>query len=200
MSDAPPRDVGPCQVRGTMVSSLIRWVSDTYGEPFHQDALSALSAEDQAIFQRQIGSSGWYPFEPWARLQEAWAAKALTSQGEDEETFYLRLLREGGGQILSKFYRFVLGLLPPTFTLQRVPMLFERNYSQGRVEILSNEPGRCRFSLEAPLSMYKRLKQVYPNGVAYLIELNGAKGVSFEVTRDEVGARCFLLEVLLSYH
>src|SRR5262245_25502105 len=124
----------PSQIRGAAVATTIDWIRQTYGDDLYQRAVARLSPEDRQGLERRILNRGWYPVLLWDRFLTACAAEVKRKTGEDQETFDIRNIREGGGRILQTVYKFVFSLFKTTTTLQRMAFIFSRIYDQGKAE------------------------------------------------------------------
>lgn len=189
----------PAQIRGAFFANIANWVKEAYGEDVYLRAVARLDKEDQALLQKKILTSGWYPVSFTERFANACRAEVLVSVGEDERTFNHRNIREAGGRIMQSLYKFVLSWLDIQFAIGKIPTLFSRIYDQGKAEVVSSSKGSCKVVFSGPPEMAESLKSFGPGSVDYIIELAGSKPKKVEISKLEENENGFLIEVYAEY-
>jgi hypothetical protein len=189
----------PAQIRGAFFANIANWVKEAYGEEVYLRAVARLDQEDQALLQKKILTSGWYPVSFTERFANACRAEVLVSVGEDEKTFNHRNIREAGGRIMQSLYKFVLSWLDIQFAIGKIPTLFSRIYDQGKAEVTTSTKGSCKVVFSGPPEMTESIKSFGPGSVDYIIELAGAKPKKVDISTFEKNENGFLIEVSAEY-
>jgi hypothetical protein len=198
MADLQTRSRAPVQIRGASIASIIRWYREAYGDATFARTVDRLPAADRPHLRKMLLSAGWCPLAVWDRFLAACRAEVKASFGESEETFDYRNIHEGGGRMLA-VYKLVLSWFKPTAALSRLPALISLIFDQGGVEILANEPGRCRFRCAGPEEMYAHINRYGIAGVVFLLELVGAKDIRAEILSNRVDQVSYEIDALLTY-
>jgi hypothetical protein len=186
-------------LRGPLMSTTIGWLRKEYGDPLFQRALSRLSPEEAAQLNRPILTLGWFPISLHQKMMDACYDELCTTSPIDRDAFDRRALIGGGGAILQSLYRFVLSLMQPHNTLGRLPGIYQRAYDTGKLEVIENRPGFAILRHSGPQDLYHHAKRVNQFGLPYLLELAGAKQVSFELRRDECSDTDYTFESVIQY-
>jgi hypothetical protein len=110
--------------------------------------------------------------------------------GETREIFDQRGIEEVGGSILNTVYRFIFSLLQPTSILNRISVLFKRNYSHGSVQVVENRPGHCVLLFETPKDMRSFIIRHNELGYSHVLRIAGAKNIIASNTHTETEDGC----------
>jgi hypothetical protein len=189
----------PPRIRGGIVSTSIHWVRDVYGEALLQRVLGRLTPEERTAFSGTILPISWYPLSSWMAFLDACRAEVREHFGEDGDIFDRRSLREPGGRFLQTIYRFVLSFVRPETTISKLPLIIDRTFDQGSTEVLQNRPGFCLIRFQGPASMYLHIKRFGVGSASFLLEYSGASDIQATLTRNELSAGNYVLEVSVSY-
>jgi hypothetical protein len=127
-------------------------------------------------------------------------SEALLRRGHNDLQFSMRNMREAGSAIVRGVYKFLLGLLSAESAVEKCVILYNRAYSEGRCEIVTNTKGSAtlRYCDASPV-FRTNLKHNFVTGVMFVLELNGAKGVDGRISRDEVVDGKLVFEVTVTY-
>jgi hypothetical protein len=191
---------GEPKIKGAVIKDPRDWMRTAYGAEAYQAALAKLSEADRAFVDGPILAGSWYPIEPWDRFQAAMRSEALIRRGHNDLQFSMRNMREAGSVIVRGVYKFLLGLLSAESAVDKCVILYNRAYSEGRCEMVSNEKGRAtlRYADASP-AFRTNLKHNFLSGVMFVLELNGAKGVDGRISRDEVVDGKLVFEISVTY-
>jgi hypothetical protein len=183
-------------IRGSVIGPAKEWMIKTYGRPLFDKALGTLPKDQQPIVRGELVSVGWYPLDVWASFLEAMRREVRQTTGESADTFDRRVIFEAGHATLTRIYRFVFGLFDPTTIIGKMTPIFQRAYTHGRFDLVTNEPQHCvlRFH-SAPISMATELRRLLPLVSEFMLHLAGQEivekkerfapvGDAFSVTLD----------------
>jgi hypothetical protein len=192
-----PRELS---VRGGVIKESRDLMRTAYGADAYRRALNTLSPEERAIIDGPILAASWYSLATWDRFQAAMRAEARTRAGETELEFDMRNLRESGPQAVRSVYKFLLGLMSSQSALDGAAVVWNRAYSEGRCQVVENEPGRAvlRYCDCSP-AFRTTLIHHFPAGTTFALELSGAKNVDVRISRDEVVNDKLTFEVTATY-
>jgi hypothetical protein len=171
-----------------------------YGPEAYQAALAKLSEPERALIDGTLLAGSWYPIEVWDRFQAAMRAEALARRGHNALQFSMRNMREAGSVIVRGIYKFLLGLMSPENAVGKFVVVYNRVYSEGRCEIVSNDPGRVvlRYCDCAPV-FRTNLTHNFLSSAMFILELNGATGVDGHISRDEIVGGKLVFEATVTY-
>lgn len=120
----------PIQVKGTAITSRVRFVRDRFGEDAYRRVKASLSPEHRAAIDARILPHQWAPFSLFVELNIR--VDGLLGGGD------LSLCREmgrfGAEVNLPTIYRIFYKLGTPAFILRKAARLWELHYSSGRME------------------------------------------------------------------
>lgn len=191
---------GELKIKGAAIKAPRDWMRTAYGPEAYKSALSKLTEAERAFVDGPILAGSFYPIEAWDRFQAAMRAEALQRQGHNDLQFNMRNMREAGSSIVRGVYKFLLGIMSAQSTLEKCVIVFNRIYSEGRCELVSNDRGRAvvRYSDARP-GLRTNLKHNFLPSLMFVLELNGSKGIDGHVSRDEVVDGKLVHEVTLIY-
>jgi hypothetical protein len=195
-----PQATGDARIKGAVIKDPRDWMRTAYGPDAYQAALAKLSEPERAFVDGTILAASWYPIEPWDRFQAAMRAEALDRRGHNDLQFAMRNMREAGSVIIRGVYKFLLGLMSPESAVSKFVLLFNRVYSEGKCEVVTNEPGRAvlRYCEASPV-FRTNLTHNFLSGGMFVLEMNGAKGVDGRISRDEVVRGKIVFEITLTW-
>jgi hypothetical protein len=187
-------------IKGSAIRDAREWARTAYGPEAFQAALSRLSAEDRALVEGPLLHGSWYPIASWDRFLAAMRAEAKARRGHSEHEFNMRNLRESGPAIVRGAYKFLLGLLSAQSVIEKAVVVFNRLYSEGRFEIVQNEPHQAvvRYRDASP-DFRTNTRNHFPTTFIFLLELNRAKNVDARISRDEIVDGKLVMEVTLTH-
>jgi hypothetical protein len=197
VADAPD---GQLRIKGAVIKAPRDWMRTAYGPEAYQAALAKLSVAERTFVDGTILAGSFYPLEAWDRFQAAMRAEALQRRGHNDVQFNMRNMREAGSAIVRGIYKFLLGMMSPQSTLEKCVIVYNRTYSQGHCELVSNDKGRAviRYCDASP-ALRTNLKNNFLPSLLFVLELNGAKGVDGHVSRDEIVEGKLVYEATLTY-
>jgi hypothetical protein len=187
-------------IKGAVIRDTRDWMRTAYGPTAYATALAKLSSEERALIDGTLLAASWYPIAAWDRMQEAMREEALKRKGHGAHEFNMRNMREAGSLIVRNIYKILLGLVSAQSVMTRSVVVFNRIYSEGRCEVVENEPGRAviRYCGASP-AFRTNLTHNFVSCLMYLLELNGTKDVDGRVSRDEVVDGKLIFETTITY-
>jgi hypothetical protein len=197
---AVAQSAGEPKIKGAVIKDPRDWMRTAYGPEAYQAALAKLSESDRTLVDGPLLAGSWYPIEVWDRFQAAMRAEALARRGHNELQFSMRNMREAGSVIVRTIYKFVLSLVSPENAVEKFVVIYNRVYSEGRCEIVSNEKGRAvlRYCDASPV-FRTNLTHNFLSSAIFILELNKAMGIDGRISRDEVVDGKLVFEVTLTY-
>ena len=131
-------------VKGSAVTSRIRFVRERYGEASFRDLKGALTDEQRGRIEARILPAQWVPYDLFVHLVVK--INAMFGQGD------LGLVREmahfSADMNLPTLYRIFYKMGTPSFILKRAARLWQLHYDSGRLEVKEHRPGHARLLIE----------------------------------------------------
>jgi hypothetical protein len=188
------------RIKGGVIKDPRDWMRTAYGPAAYKSALSKLTREEQTLIDGPILAGSWYPLAPWDKLHTAMMEEARAQQNHTANQFNMKKMREAGSATLRGIYKFMLGLMSPESTVSKAVIIYNRAYSEGRCEIVTNVRGKVvlRF-VDASPAFRTSLTNNLPSGIMFLLEMNGAKFVDGRISRDDVVNGKLIFEVTVTY-
>jgi hypothetical protein len=188
------------KIKGAVIKDPRDWMRTAYGAEAYEAALAKMPDAERAVIDGPILAGSWYPIEVWDRFQAAMRAEAMSRRGHNALQFSMRNMREAGSVIVRSIYKFLLGLVSPESAVSKFVVVYNRVYSEGRCEIVTNEPGRVvlRYCDCAPV-FRTNLTHNFLSSAMFILELNGATGIDGHVSRDEVVSGKLVFEASVTY-
>jgi len=141
-------------VRGVAVLNAIRFVTEIYGAPRHDQVVAALPAPRHGTFVGAIREASWKPLEDFVAYMET----AKSQLGPHEPDFYRRLGRFAGHLERARS-NVGLMVVDPGTALRMGPLVWRSFHDSGRleVEVLGPHEGIARvFDYPASRAMCER--------------------------------------------
>jgi hypothetical protein len=194
-----PSDDGP-KIKGAFIKDPRDWTRKAYGDEAYRSALSKLPENERAMVDGMVLAGSWYPIATWDRFLDAMRAEALARQGHSTFQFNMRNMREAGSSIVRGIYKFLVGLLSPTTTIEKFAVLYGRVYSEGKCDVVENVPGRAviRYS-DCSSALRSNLTHNLPTGLIFALEMNGTPNANVVISRDDVVGGKLVFEVTATY-
>jgi hypothetical protein len=188
------------KIKGAVIKDPRDWMRTAYGAEAYQAALAKLSEPERALIDGPLLAGSWYPIEVWDRFQAAMRAEALARRGHNELVFSMRNMREAGSAIVRTVYKFLLSLVSPENAVEKFVVVYNRVYSEGHCEIVTNEKGRAVLRYRDASPVFRtNLTHNFLSSAMFILELNKATGIDGHVSRDEVVDGKLVFEVTLTY-
>lgn len=189
-------------IKGSTVRDARKWIRDTFGEKFYQEALASLPPEQRAPFAEDIVlASSWYSLAAWNKILATSRQLAKARRGISEDEFNARNVNEAGSATLRTLYKFVLGLASPESVLERVPRLYAGLFqARGRFDAEVTRGHAILGVYDAHPELAESCRHHYLTGCRQILGMNGVKDARYSVVRDERGPEsgCFEFEVIYS--
>jgi hypothetical protein len=191
---------GEPKIKGAVIKDPRDWMRTAYGADAYNAALAKLSEPERAFVDGPILAGSFYPLEAWDRFQAAMRAEAMARRGHNALQFSMRNMREAGSAIVRGVYKFLLGLVSPENAVGKFVVVYNRVYSEGHCEIVSNEKGRVVLRYcDANPAFRTNLTHNFLASAMFILELNGATGIDGHVSRDEVVEGKLVFEVTVTF-
>jgi hypothetical protein len=192
-------DNGELKIKGSVIKDPRDWTRTAYGPDAYQAALSTLTESERAMVDGTLLPSSWYPIGTWDKFLAAMRVEAQ-ARGDSTAEFNKRNMREAGSVIVRTVYKFMLGLMNARTVIDKALVVFSRAYNQGRFEPLENLPGRAVIRVtDVSRGFRENFTHMLPTAMVFVLELNGAKNVQAEISRDEVVDDKLTFEVSIRY-
>lgn len=188
------------RMRGSVMSEARETIRQEWGFDAYQAMLARLGPDDRRIMEGALLATNFYPIATWDRFLIAAAAEVELRTGANVDQFYSRLVELAGGRMLKMLYRMSSGPVSPTIVATLIPNFWERLLTSGHFELAANEPGRCVTIFTDDCSAYRHnLVHHMPLGITLMFTETGAQNVQSSITREELRADGYLLEVTTIY-
>jgi hypothetical protein len=188
------------KIKGAVIKAPRDWMRTAYGPEAYKRALTKLTAEEVEFVDGAILAGSWYPLATWEKFHAAMREEAKAARGDSDFQFNMRNMREAGSVILRSVYKFLLGMMSPKAIIEKAALIFGRTYSEGRCEVVENQPGRAvlRYCDCSP-EVRSNLSNNFATGIIFVLELSGAKNVEVSATRNEVVDGKLVFEITATY-
>lgn len=126
----------PIQVKGTAITSRVRFIRDRFGEEAYRRVKASLSPEHRAAIDARILPHQWAPFSLFVEFN------TQTDQllGAGDLALCEAMGRFGAEVNLPTIYRIFYKLGTPAFILRKAARLWELHYSSGRMVADTSRP------------------------------------------------------------
>lgn len=130
-------------MKGSAITSRIRFVREHGGEEMFRDVRAALSPASRAHLERGVLPHAWVPFELFVEIN----VEIDKRLGKGDLELCREMGRYGAHVNLPTLYRifFRLGSMP--FILKKAARLWEVHYDSGRLDVDTDEVGVARLTI-----------------------------------------------------
>jgi hypothetical protein len=133
-------------VKGSAVTSRVRFVRERFGEAAYRRLRDALPPAESELLDGRILPSGWAPYSLFIAINVE--ADRLFGQGDLALVF--EMARYGAEVNLPTLYRLFYRFNSPRFIFEQAAKLWSVHYDSGRLVALpEDDPGAMRIRIEA---------------------------------------------------
>jgi hypothetical protein len=134
------------QMRGYIIVHTVQYLRDKLGDAEWNRVSSTLSPELRAVLSGEVKHGGWYPISYTTELNRVLLDKTVKG-GDDAAREALHSCgRYIAGAATNTFLKMLMKMLTPNLFARKLPDVFRRDFSSGRLE--SSLDGRkltCRY-------------------------------------------------------
>lgn len=116
-------------VKGSAVTSRIRYVRERYGEAAYRRLRDALSAENRELLDARVMPHAWVPYGLFIEVN----VEADRMFGKGDLALCFEMAKYGAEVNLPTLYRIFYRLNTPQFIFKKAARLWEVHYSSGRL-------------------------------------------------------------------
>jgi hypothetical protein len=131
------------QVKGTTITSTLRFLEERYGAEGVAQVVGALSESDQKLLKDGFVDRRFYPFRVLVELMRV--SKKIHSLPSD---YYQQLGRASADYAMSVFLRAIFKVASPEFIINQGAVLYGSFYTSGRIRVTGASKGSCSLHLE----------------------------------------------------
>jgi len=131
------------QVKGSALTSTLRFARERFGENGLREVLARLDPEDRARVEAGVLVSSWYPF----RLMLSVMRETHAVYGASLPHLYREMGRASADYSLTTIYKIFVRIGSPQFTLGKAARVFQSYYDTGTMEAIVNERGHTVLEL-----------------------------------------------------
>jgi hypothetical protein len=185
------------QLRGYLIAHTAEFIRERLGASEWASVLSTLSPELQGVLSSQVKHGGWYAMSHLTELNRVTTSIVCKGDSARAQQALHDCGRYVAGEATNTFLKMLLKMLTPNLFAKKLPDVFRRDFSSGRLEsTLSGRTLTCRyyelpgFEHCAPLSsgfaakafegMGKKIEQFRIKD--WSLEQPTVDGTSFELT------------------
>lgn len=134
------------QLRGYLISHTAQYLREKLGESEWEHSSRTLSPELQEVLSGEVKHSGWYPISRLAELNRLMITKLCKGNAERAQQALHDCGRYVAGEATNTFLKLLLKMLTPNLFAKKLPDVFRRDFSGGRLEsTLNGRTLSCRY-------------------------------------------------------
>jgi hypothetical protein len=125
------------QTRGYLITTTLKYVREALPEPKRSRVLERISA-DTIRLAETTKPSAWYPVASSVEMLDA----IVAANGDDEEGARRDLINAGifaANEATNTFLKLLMKVLTPGLFAKKLPSLYERDNSQGKVTVEADD-------------------------------------------------------------
>ncbi len=134
----------PVTVKGTVIKSLMKFVTTELNPDQLKRALAAVPADFAAQLQGGVLATNTFP----VHLVNVFAEACAAAKGELPESFARRAGRAAANDAVNTVYRFLVMVMTPTAILQKGTSMWKTIYSAGDFTVEPRGPGLSHILLK----------------------------------------------------
>lgn len=131
-------------VKGSAVTSRVRYVRDHFGEAAYRRLRDALSAPHRELLDRGVLPHAWVPYDLFIGIN----VEADRMFGKGDLALCFEMAKFGAEVNLPTLYRIFYRLNSPKFVFTKATRLWEVHYDSGRLVSLEDGPTSVRLRIE----------------------------------------------------
>jgi hypothetical protein len=184
-------------LRGSVVRSSYEFFEKSFGVEFLRRTFARLSSEDRAALRPPFLPLSWYPVQSVSNWSKAYEDE-LTALGKDPEAVKAEMRQSMGGMFRS-LYSVIFSIFSPSSIIGKLPLITDRVYNCIQTTVIENTPGRCVLRYQGPAAVHPYFRSTLLDGLIFILELGGLRGIKSAYTKDTTHGDTFTLEVTLTY-
>jgi hypothetical protein len=171
-------------VKGSAITSRIRYVRDHHGEEGYRLLMDALPREGRDLIRQRILPHAWVPYELFIQVN----IEADRLFGRGDLGLCYEMGRFSAELNLPTLYRLFYRLGTPMFIFRKASQLWNVHYDSGRMTAYEDGPGVVRLCMEEFETPHRAHCLSVLGWAAKSIELSGATVIEAEEKRCRVHA------------
>ncbi len=132
------------QVKGSAITTRIKYIRESFGEPGYRRLRDALNPESRAVIESRVMPHAWVPYTAFIDLN----VMADQLFGTGDLSLCYQMGRYGAEINLPTLYRIFYKFGTPHFIFHKAARLWEMHYDSGRLVPLSSGPTSLRIRIE----------------------------------------------------
>lgn len=158
-------------VKGTALTSTLRFVEERFGKDGLQAVRAELPAESRAILESGVLVSSWYPLP----LLLAIMRSAQARFGAAQPDLYRQLGRASADYALTGVYRIFFRFGSPQFIISRAAAVWQKYYDTGEMAAVVAEKGHAVVEIRGFKDPAVELCERIGGWMERTLELSGAE-------------------------
>jgi hypothetical protein len=168
------------EAKGTAVLSIIKWVTERFGDEGLKRWQAELSPEARALTAGTILASSWYSGPATMEMRKA--IIELFFQGDVAGV--RELGRFSAHQALSGIYKLFVKLGSPGWVVERAGPMFSIHFRPGEMSVVNKENQKITLRLADFPDKSGIMEQVIWGFVEIALQMSGAKEISIELPKQ----------------
>ena len=163
----------PVKVKGTALSSTVRYIQEKFGEGAVEKVIAALPEIDKATIRNGVLVSSWYPFS----LLVAVMRGAKKEFGAGAPDIYRDIGGASADYSLSTVYKIFFKVGSPQFIIGRAATVYGNFYSSGEMKVLDSGKGFANVQITGFAEPCDEYCQRVWGWMVRMLELTGARNI-----------------------
>lgn len=163
------------QVKGSAVTSRVRYVRERFGEAAYRRLREALSPANQALLDGRVLPHAWVPYDLFISIN----VEADRLFGKGDLALCFEMAKYGAEVNLPTLYRIFYRLNTPQFIFKKAARLWEVHYDSGRLIPVSETENAMRIRIEELAKPHPAHCLSVLGWAVRSVELSGAAVTSF---------------------
>jgi hypothetical protein len=159
-------------VKGTVLASMVRYLTETFGAPGLQKVLTDLTPEERTQVQSVLVSA-WYPVPLLLKVMRA-AHKHFAAQAP---RLYTDMGRASSDYSVTGVYKIFFKMGSPEFIIAKAGSLYQKYYSTGAMQLVVVEKGHAVMDMVGFRDPAPELCDRISGWLGRTLELSGAQDV-----------------------
>ena len=166
----------PVLARGPNFVYGRQFIRETYGQKTWEQVIETLPDEADSVWSGPLLITGTYPFSAFKSM-----LGALTDVlGARPEVETARMYSYIADQSLNSVYKFFFRFAQPAFVISRYPILWQRFFTSGRVDVPFARAGNARLEFTLPEIFLDWIRPACLGYSTKAISLSGGSGLEME--------------------
>ena len=158
------------EVKGTVLASMVRYITETFGQPGMSKVLDDLSPQERTHVENVLASS-WYPVALLLKVMRS-AHQHFSSQ---VPRLYVEMGRASSDYSVTGVYKMFFKVGSPHFIISKASNLYKNYYSTGEMKQVVVEKGHAILEMVGFQDPAPELCERILGWLARTLELSGGK-------------------------